>query len=62
MTPFKDKLADIGIVAGQVVFASAFIDPLVKNTYDLLVMSIGISFAVLIWSLSLFLTKGKHYE
>ena len=62
LTPFKDKLADIAIAMGQVLFASAFIDPLVREVYDWTLIIPGFTFAVISWSLGLLLVRKRNYE
>ena len=59
LSSFKDKLVDITVAMGQVVFASAFIDPVVSGVYNWSLILIGITFSVLIWSLGLSLSINK---
>ena len=62
ITPFKDKLADITVAMGQVLFASAFIDPLVSGVYKWPLIITGVIFAVISWLLGLLLVKNRNYE
>jgi len=62
LSPFKDKLADIAIAVGQVLFASAFIDPLISGIYNWPLIITGVTFSIATWSLGLLLIKNKNYE
>ena len=62
LSPFKDKLADIAIAMGQVLFASAFVDPIISGVYNWSLIIIGIAFAIATWLLGLELVRNKNYE
>lgn len=62
LTPYADKLSDITVAMGQVLFASAFVDPIISGVYNWTLIISGIAFAIATWLLGLELVRNKNYE
>ena len=52
-----EKLSDISVSVGQVVFASVFVEPLVVGSFNWLNILVGIIFSVLFWWMSVLLIR-----
>jgi len=48
-----NKLSDICVAMGQVVFASIFVDPILSGSYNWIIIITGLLLAISVWSLSL---------
>lgn len=54
-----DKISDICISIGQVIFASVFIDPLLSSDFNWSRIFAGLIFATLAWILSLIAVQNN---
>jgi len=52
-----DKLSDVMVSAGQVFFASIFIDPLVNGNFNWAVILLGLILALSSWCFSFLIIK-----